>query len=41
MIVHVLGNSSNIEEIKRYAKRNIILVEDTCKSLVVNSKINI
>ena len=34
MIVHVLGNSSNIEEIKKICKkRNIILVEDTCESL--------
>jgi len=34
MIVHVLGNSSDIEKIKNICdKKNIILIEDTCESL--------
>jgi CDP-6-deoxy-D-xylo-4-hexulose-3-dehydrase len=34
MIVHVLGNSSDIEKIKSICeKKNIILIEDTCESL--------
>ena len=34
MLVHVLGNSTDIEKIKRVAKKKkIILIEDTCESL--------
>lgn len=34
MLVHVLGNSTDIEKIKRIAQRKkIILIEDTCESL--------
>jgi len=34
MAVHVLGNSTHIEEIAKIAKsRNIFLIEDTCESL--------
>ena len=34
MLVHVLGNSTNVEKIKKIAKRKkIILIEDTCESL--------
>ena len=34
MTVHVLGNSTHIEEIAKIAKsRNIFLIEDTCESL--------
>ena len=34
MIVHVLGNSSNISKIsKNLKKKNIFLIEDTCESL--------
>ena len=34
MSVHVLGNSTHIEEIAKIAKsRNIFLIEDTCESL--------
>ena len=34
MMVHVLGNSSNMQEIKNICKKkNIILIEDTCESL--------
>ena len=34
MIIHVLGNSSNIEKIRNETKkRGIILIEDTCESL--------
>ena len=34
MAVHVLGNSTNIEELSRVAKsKNIFLIEDTCESL--------
>ena len=33
-VVHVLGNSANIEEIKYICKKkNLILIEDTCESL--------
>ena len=34
MLVHVLGNSTNVEKIKKIAQRKkIILIEDTCESL--------
>ena len=34
MLVHVLGNSTNVEKIKKIAqKKKIILIEDTCESL--------
>ena len=34
VVIHVLGNSSNIEKIRSICKKkNIILVEDTCESL--------
>ena len=34
MLVHVLGNSTNIEKIKKIAQRKkIILIEDTCEAL--------
>jgi CDP-4-dehydro-6-deoxyglucose reductase, E1 len=34
MLVHVLGNSTNVEKIKTIAKkRKIIIIEDTCESL--------
>jgi len=34
MAVHVLGNSTNIEQLSRLAKsKNIFLIEDTCESL--------
>ena len=34
MLVHVLGNSTNVEMIRKIAKRKkIILIEDTCESL--------
>ena len=34
MIIHALGNSTDIDLISNYAKkRNIILIEDTCESL--------
>ena len=40
-VVHVLGNSANIEEIKYICKKkNLILIEDTCESLGSNTKIN-
>ena len=34
MLIHVLGNSTNIEKIKKIAQRKkIILIEDTCEAL--------
>ena len=34
MLVHVLGNSTNVEKIKKIAQRKkIILIEDTCEAL--------
>ena len=34
MLVHVLGNSTDVEKIKKVAKqKKIILIEDTCESL--------
>ena len=34
MLVHVLGNSTNVEKIRKVAQRKkIILIEDTCESL--------
>jgi CDP-4-dehydro-6-deoxyglucose reductase, E1 len=34
MLVHVLGNSTNVEKIRKIAKqKKIILIEDTCESL--------
>ena len=39
MLVHVLGNSSEIDKIKRICKKKkIILIEDTCESLGVKYK---
>ena len=34
MLIHVLGNSTDVDLIRRVAKRRkIILIEDTCESL--------
>lgn len=41
MLVHVLGNSTNLEKIKKIAKqKKIILIEDTCESLGAKFKNN-
>ena len=34
MLIHALGNSTEIDKISKFAKKkNIILIEDTCESL--------
>lgn len=41
MAVHVLGNSTNIDELKKILKKNkLILIEDTCESLGSKYKSN-
>ena len=41
MLVHVLGNSTNMDQLMKILKKKIILIEDTCRSfLVQNIKIN-
>ena len=30
MLVHVLGNSTNMDQLMKIIKKNIILIEDTC-----------
>ena len=41
MIVHVLGNCSDIDLITKLEKKNLYLIEDTCESLDQCLKINI
>ena len=41
MLIHVLGLSPNMDELIKICKKNIYLIEDTCKVLVVNIKIKI
>ena len=33
MLIHVLGNSTNMEKLNKILKNKIILVEDTCESI--------
>ena len=41
LLIHVLGNSTDIDLIRKVAQKKIILIEDTCESLERHIKKNI